>query len=380
MSVLKKIFFASVFIFVLTLLFWGIYNLSFPKKETAQKETPKEEPVETPKNTEDTAKIKVVSGEAVFSPILSADGESIKYYSVVDGKVWQIDLEGQNKRSLSEQTLSGLTGVFWSSDRQKAITQFKNSSGETNFFSYDFETKKASPLKKNLDEVAWQLGANRIFYKYYSPDSKERSLNVSDPDGQNWKKLADLTYRNVSIASVPKTSLVSFWNKPDAFISTEFSSVPIVGGDKKTILKDRFGADYLWDPFGSMVLVSHTDKKGGGKIQLGTINYNGGEYKNLDFPTFVSKCTWAKGGNSVFCALPGDVPESAVLPNEYNDKKFLTADTFWKINVETGKKDRFLEISDIKNKLDVQSPFLSLDESFLFFTNRIDGKLYRLSL
>lgn len=379
MPILKKIFFVSVFIFILTLLFWGIYNLSFPKKEPAKKETPAEEPAKIPDVSQDF-KIKTLTDESVLAPVLSPDGESIKYYSAVDGKVWQIDVDGLNKRNLSDQSLSGLSSVFWSGDQQKAITQFKDSAGNSNFFSFDYNTKKAAPLKKNLDEVAWQLGADRIFYKYYSPDTKERSLSVSDPDGQNWKKLADLTYRNVSIASVPKTSLVSFWNKADTFTPTELSSVPIIGGDKKTILKDRFGADYLWDPFGSLALVSHTDKKGGSKIQLGTINYNGGEYKNLDFPTFVSKCVWAKNGNSIFCALPGGVPDSAVLPNEYNERKFMTADTFWKINIQNGEKSRLLEVSEIKEKLDAQNLFLNLDESYLFFVNRIDQKLYRVSL
>jgi hypothetical protein len=74
------------------------------------------------------------------------------------------------------------------------------------------------------------------------------------------------------------------------------------------------------------------------------------------------------------------MPNTAVLPNEYNEKKFTSVDTFWKVNVATGEKTRIIETSQISGSFDATKLFLNSDESMLFFANRIDGKLYRLNM
>lgn len=378
MPILKKTFFISLLIFFATLLFWGVYNLAF-KKDTPDKTTPKSiiPEISLPKVEPEIA---AVSDEAVLPPALTPDGDYIKYYSQKSGKVYQISLDGKEKTIISDQELSGINDTLWSPDKTKVITKFVKSINEVQFYYYDYTTRKGVGIKKNIDDVIWDYAGNKILYKYYSPDTKERSLNIADPDGTNWKKLADLTYRYVSIASVPKSGLVSFWNKPDSFMETTLETVSAIGGEKKTIYTGKFGADYLWSPDGNYLLVSHVSERSGENMQLGVMNYNGGEYKNLNAPTFVSKCAWAKNSQTVYCALPGSMPDAAILPNEYMEKKFFTADTFWKIDTQNGKMDRIVEPEKITGRFDATGLFLNSDESMLFFVNRTDGKLYRINL
>jgi hypothetical protein len=376
MSAIKKIFFTSLFVLVLTLLFWGVYNLSFPKKTAPEtkKEVIKEEVIKP----EEISKITAITDEAVSSPIVTPE-DMLRYHSKSTGKAWATDLDGKNKKPLSGDEEPGLVTAIWSKDGEKSVIQ--SLSGEETKFTYqNYKNNQKVSLKKNLDQVAWQESGNRIFYKYYSPDTKERSLNVADPDGTNWKKLADLNYKNVSIAEVPKTSLVSFWNKGDSFTSTTLETIPIIGGEKKTIFEDRYGTDYLWGNTGNRVLVSNVDSKGGSKMQLGVMNSDGGEYRNLNFATFASKCSWSKNDKFIFCALPGGITGSAVLPNEYQEGKISTIDTFWKINVQNGEMNRIVETADITQKFDASDLCLNSDESYLFFINKIDSKLYRINL
>jgi hypothetical protein len=326
-----------------------------------------------------TAPIAAISDEPVLAPTLSKDTAAIKYYAKNSGRVYQIDFDGNGKRTFSDKELLGLSDVLWSPDKNKVITKF-TSAGKTKFYYYDYVELKSIPLKDNVDEIAWQNSGNRIFYKYYEATTKKRTLNISDPDGTNWIKLADIDFRNISIAQIPQSSLVSFWNKPDAFFETIFKSVPLVSGEEKTILKGVFGADYLWNNNGGFALVSHSNIKGGTKIQLSIINSNGGEFRNLDLPTLVSKCVWLKDNKNAYCAMPGKVPPSAIMPNDYNQESFRTADTFWKINTTTGEKNRIIELDKITAEYDATNLFLNNDESVLFFTNRIDGKLYRITL
>ncbi|MDQ1283825.1 MAG: hypothetical protein QG620_173 [Patescibacteria group bacterium] len=382
MSTLKKIFFLSIFIFVLSLLFWGVYNLSF--KKTFVDETPKEtEAPDEIKNVvppKETPAIIAVFDEPAISPVLSADGNAIRYYSKTNGQAWEISLDGTNKKIIGDTELAGLADVYWSADKNKVITRFNKIGEKVAFFYYNYAENKGVKLKDNLDEVAWNTNGNKILYKYYSPASQERTLNIADPDGTSWQKLADLKYRYVNIAQIPMSGLISFWNRPDAYTETLLQTVPAIGGEEKTVFTGKFGADYLWNNSGTHTLVSHSDIRMGNRMQLATINYNGGEYKNLNIPTFVSKCLWSKDQKTIYYALPGNIPENSILPNDYDEGKFTTTDTFWKVNLENGEKTRLVETENIPGKFDVAKMFLNSDESILFFTNKIDGELYRIDL
>lgn len=384
MSILKKIFIISSVFFAILLLLWGVYNLSFkkvPVNSPANKASDTSPSAASKKST--GIKIYTLSDEAVLSPAITSDASAIKYYGQKTERIYQIDLNGENKTVLAEQESSGLKDILWSPDKSKSITKYETPEGKVRFYFYNYTESTGSYLKDNLDEIAWDNTSNKIFYKYYESKTNSRTFNVANPDGSNWKKLFDINYRDISIAPIPKTGLVSFWNSPDSYSETVFESISLIGTERKTIFKGKFGADFLWNNDGTNALMSHTDIKGGSKIQLAVINYNGGEYKNLEVPTFVSKCAWSRDGKTVYCALPGGIPDNAILPNEYSENKFTTTDTFWKINALTGEKSRIIELADLEKAggaIDAKKLFLNSDESILFFVNKIDGKLYRMDL
>jgi hypothetical protein len=385
MSIVKKLFYASLIILIVSLLFLGVYRLSFYKPaETAQVKKEEIKPAILPDQPKkETSKIFAISDEAVLSPILSPDGLSIKYYSQKNGRAYQIDLDGTNKKEISDKDLIGLSSAIWSPDKTKVIAKFVGSGGDVQFYYYNYSTGTSIPLKKNLDEVSWDGTGNKIFYKYYDPASKERTLNIADPDGKNWKKLADLSYKNVAIAPVPQSGMVSFWNKADSLSTTDMESIPVLGGEKKVIYKEKFGADYLWNSSGTNILINHVDVKGGSKMQLALLNFNGGEYTNLGVPTFISKCAWSSNNKTIYYSLPGNIQSTAVLPNEYNEGILKTSDTFWKIDLASKQPKRIVELEDLQKvniQFDAANLFLSLDEGYLFFSNKLDGKLYRMSL
>lgn len=378
MTLSKKIFIGSTALLAFFLIFWGIYTFSFKKPAEPQSAPPqgKSEPAAIPKTS--SSKITVISDEAVLAPVLTPEKTSIKYYSKNNGRVYQINLDGTNKKTINTKELPSLASVVWSPDTSKVITRFETN-GKNNFFYYDYTNGLGVQLKDNLDSVSWQ-NDNKIIYKYFDPKTKERTLNISDPDGSNWNKITDISFRNLSLAPIPKTGLISFWNAPDAFFETSFLSTPIIGGEKKTLMAGKFGADYLWSPDGSLVLISSSREKASPGMQLAVANSQGGEYKNLDIPTFVSKAVWSRDNKTVYYALPGNIPAMAILPNDYMDKKFTSVDTFWKVNTITGEKSRLVDLDKINGQYDASNLFLNSDESLLFFINRADGKLYKIDL
>ncbi len=379
MRISKKIFIISSSLLGILLFFWAIYFFSFQKSSEVLDAFQSDDT--TPSNPQAPAarsKVLAVSEDAVRAVVLDKENSVIKYYAKDSGKAYQVDLDGNNKQVLSNKELPALSEVIWSPNRSKVISKLSQG-GSAKFYYYNYKENKGVALKENLDTVVWQ-NDNKIIYKYYDPKSKERTLNIADPDGSHWKTIASLDQKYITTAPIPESSLISFWNKPDAFSESILQSVPALGGETKTILKGKFGGDYLWNNKGTYALLSHSNEKGGSKIQLGLLQYGNGEYKSLEIPTFVSKCAWSKDDAFIYYSLPGSIPENTVLPDKYDANTFTTIDTFWKVNITTGEKTRLVDLDKIKTPFDASNLFLSPDESELFFVNKIDSKLYKIAL
>jgi Tol biopolymer transport system component len=387
MSITKKIFIISTTLLVAALFFWGIYNFAFKSNSggTAKSDTNK-----TPAQSSSTLvkvdipavekeKIYPISEEAVLAPFLRENTETIAYYSFYDGSASEISLEGQNKKVLSSTKLPGLKNIEWSPDGNKVISYFNNN-GQSTFFLFDYLTKSGKQLAEGMDNIVWTNLGDKIIYKFSDAKNGKSSLSIANSDGSNWKNIDSINFKNMKIAPVPATSLISFWNFPNAFEETQLKTIPLVGGESKVIFSGKFGTDYLWSPNGEKALVSFSDQKGGTDMSLAVINNQGGEFQNLGIPAMVSKCVWSKDGRTVYYALPGGISAGSVMPNDYQDGKVTTQDTFWSVDVATGKKNRIVELDKMKEMYDAANLFLSTENSAIFFVNRIDKKLYRINL
>jgi Tol biopolymer transport system component len=386
----KRIFAISTLVLVLLVAMIFVYNFAFKKQ--APRTTPVKTSAEgkatnsTPETDSSTSKqsndgmISAVSDDSVFGATLAPDGNTLYCFSGENGQLDQIDFNGKLEKVISTEEFQGIQKVIWNKQKTMALIKRANGPTKSKFLVLNLASKKVAALKDSIDSAAWSNLGDKIIYKFFDPATKKRTLNTSDPDGGNWRKLADVDFFSAEIAPVPGSSNISFWPSPDAFTATSVALVTFNGEDRKEILKNRFGTDLLWSPDGKYAAVSSTDQKGGKKTDLAIMNPDGGQFQALNFPTFMKKCAWSSDSKSLFCAIPGNIPESAILPNDWQEGRVHAADTFWKIEVATGKKERLIETDKIGGAYDALNPFLSKDEKDLFFTNRADGKLYKLAL
>jgi len=388
----KRIFAISTLVLALVVGAIFVYNFAFKEPETKMDaaKTAEEGKTAIPAKTEEpdnqTAKqsngnsITAVSDGLVFGAALGPSGNSIYYFSGENGQLNQIDFNGKLEKVVSAEEFQNIQKIIWNKPKNKAVIKRKNGADKSKFLLLDLAQKSVIPLKDNVDSVAWSGMGDKIIYKYYDGKTKKRTLEISDPDGNNWRKIADIYFFSVEISAIPGSSEISFWPSPEAHTSSIVSAVNFSGENKKEILKDRWGVDILWSPNGKSAAVSHIDQKGGRQADLAIMNPDGGQFRALAFPSFVRKCAWSADSKYLFCALPGNIPETAVLPNDWLEGKIATSDTFWKIEASTGKKERLIEVDKINGSFDVLNPFLSADEKTFFFTNKADGKLYKVQL
>jgi len=376
---MKKVFYFSLGFLFLVLIFFGAYNFVFRNNVNSPVVDQGKKIIEAPADTIPiVTNITATVNEDILGATVSPDG-FLYYYSLDERALKKASLEGKDKSVLLSDFPGTPVRLLWSPKRDRVLIYLQETGGQNIWHFADLTTKTLVPLKSEISRVAWNNLGDKIFYQYTDPKSGERTLNIANPDATGWKKLAGLSH-DTFIAPVPQSANVSFWSRPNALEKTFFESVICTGENRHTILSERFGADYLWSPNGERVLVSAGAEKGGKDILLSTMNGDGGEFQSIAIPTIISKAVWSKDSKTIYYALPGSLPEDAVLPNDYFDKSIHTKDTFWKTDTLSGKKSRLSDLKKLTQNFDSSDLFLSPNEDFLFFTDRSTKRLYRIGL
>lgn len=379
---MKKIFAISLGIFLVTLLFLGVYNFAFKNNpsnpiadEVKQKEAKEKSDKGFFENLSSKPLEQVTDHEAYGTTALDT-----KYIAFFNGKsLKRASLGGGGEEEVVGNLPGTLIRATWSPDKGAVLALLSAESG-SRWHLIRLEDKSVIPLKVGLASPSWSNIGEKIFYFYTDPANGETGLNTAKADGSEWKEIAKSPIGNPYIATIPSGISVSFWNRPNAFEETSLYTVTMTGGVPKKIFDKKFGANFLWSPDGTKLLVSSVNEKGGSDIRLGIANQNGGEYGTLQAPTLISKVIWSKDSKNIYYALPTSMPSEAVLPNDYFDKPIHTKDSFWKMDVTTGKSERIIAPEDIQGEQDSIDLFLDPNEEYLFFTNRNDNKVYRIQL
>ncbi len=377
---MKKLFITSSFLLVLVLIFFVAYNVAFKKDDKTQEKNASGQSEKSSENSggQIDSRIKPITDEPVVGIFLDRKNEKINFYSAVNGRAWQVDLLGEKKKSLSDSDLVGLEDVIWSSSGQQVISVFKRGDQQKSFSVYDYQQDKSAQLGRGMETVAWDNSGAKIIYKYFEESTGNKNISIANPDGSDWKKIADTEIQEVAIDPIPQTSLVSFWNEGKHQDKTGLFTVGINGGEVWNIFSERFGADYKWAPNGEKAVVSYLKDQNSNGMTTGLIDIKG-SYTDLGVPTLVSKMEWSLDNKYIYYALPA-IPENVTMPDDYKANKFKTTDTFWKINTQNGEKIRLIGLEEINGAYDASGLFLSPSEDALFFVNRVDEKIYRLDL
>lgn len=376
---LKKIFATSLIFLIFIGVFYGIYLVVFNKDSDSVKENITNNSIDQDSSSSlnEDKKIRNLTGESIFSANINKEDGLIYFYNKLDGDLWTITDRGTNMQKVVTKNFKDIKSVKWSSDGKSEIINFVN--GKIVIFNH--KTNQEINLKNGVDLADWSNISDKILYKFYDNNKKERSLNISDLNGENWKKIATLPFRYTSFQNIPSSIQVAFWQSADAYISSELFKANITSlSDPVKVLDGRYGADFLFSQDGSKFLVSFVTEQGGSKMSLAVVDSQGSNFKDLKIPTFVQKIVWSKDGKNIYYAQPTEIPNGSVMPNDYLENKFTTQDTFWKLDVTTGKKERIVELKDLTEQIDATNLFLSRTEDALFFINKKNGLLYKLSI
>jgi len=181
------------------------------------------------------------------------------------------------------------------------------------------------------------------------------------------------------IVEWPKGEEIFLREKPSGLVqSSLYSLSPLTKAFTKNI-SDIYGFSVKWSPDGSKILYSKTNSNGK-NIVVFTADRTGSNQKTANVSTLAEKCVWSQDPRIIYCAVPKNINDANILPDDFYKGIFLANDEFWKINVINGDKTKLLDDSQLIEIYDATDLFLSSQESYLFFVNKINGLLYVIEL
>ncbi|MCX6779957.1 MAG: hypothetical protein NT034_02120, partial [Candidatus Magasanikbacteria bacterium] len=281
--------------------------------------------------------VKKIIDQSVTYPSLSQGGSGLRYYNNSDGKFYHLTSDGQIK-PLSDQTFYNVNKVTWANKNDKAVLEYPDSSK----IIYNFEKQKQTTLPKHWSDFSFSPDSSQLAAKSIGLAPENRWLvtvnddgtgtNLVEPMGENADK--------VQIDWSPSRQTVGFSQTGEA-LGAERQEILFVGLNhenfKSAIVEGR-GFDPAWSPTGQKLLYSVYSSRSDFKPELWITDSYGDSIGNnrqlLQLNTWADKCTFSDD-NTVFCAVPRDLPQGAgILPEVAAN----STDDMYKIDLKTGSK------------------------------------------
>ena len=315
-----------------------------------------------------------ITQETVLGAAVVSDAESTEQkitYVAWDGVISQIDFSGENKNKIGLVAVERIGAVAVSPNGRLVGVKYALASGQNRYLVYDAEKKSLKALPAGTAGLSLSpLGDEVIIL---SPEGNAFKITTAKSDLSESK--------NITATKIP--DLVLDWhNENSVALKTKPSGLAwglLYNLDLKTkkisrITGNVYGLTSLFSPSGKKVLISETEEDGF-DLKLRSINLEKNTQSAINEFTLPEKCVWSQDDRTLLCSII-KTSNDYIMPDDYYKRKIKSSgEEIIRINLDTGQKQKM-----IAGVFDAANMFLAPDESYLFFINKIDGRLYRLTL
>ena len=327
-----------------------------------------------------TKKINKLTKQKILSPIISPDKEHIRYFQKSNGHLLERSLDGTREISILDSDILNLENVIWAPDKKQIIYVLTTSEK----YYYNLETGKTVALDKNMKNITWSPDSSKILYEYTDPETKIHGIISSNPNGENIKVIYKTPLQNLNLAW-PEQNQITFYQKPSAYAISPLFSINPSNQQIDIIINNQNGLLVHYMPNSQNFIYSASYGKSLNSFafyaRLPTPGTGGQANKsiNLNSVTIASKCTLDSEHSTAYCAIAENLEENSILPDDYFKNLIKFKDSIYKIDLETGEKQKIALSSELGNP-DAYNLFLSPDKDKLYFTDKNTGILYLINL
>lgn len=269
-----------------------------------------------------------------------------------------------------------LRGLIGSSDivsTRYASLAIASTTGDSDASSSPTKTMEIKDLPIQMSQIAISPSKTQLFSVM---ESGTRGL-LSKIDGGSTVGIFDTPYREW-IPSWPEEKNITLTTKASGFAPGFAYILNTQTRGITRILGNIYGLTTLTSPDLSKMIYSES---GRGSFTLNYLNRKDNSISPLPFKTLPEKCIWSRKEKSVlYCAVPENIAFST-YPDVWYQGLINFADSIWKVNLDTGEARLVMNIqAESGEVIDATNMYLSEDEDYLMFTNKIDLTLWGLRL
>jgi hypothetical protein len=322
---------------------------------------------------QDKQRLISITEESVLGGSVASENGKIVYLAL-DGNINKINYDGTEKTKIGVMSVDGIGEVSISKSGKNILTKLTSQSGIVKYIVYNTEKNSLKSLpEKTVTASLDPAGENAAIATSGSPTgTKISSINLSSGE------TTDITTTKIPdiVLDWHNSETIAIKTRPSGLAFGILYNLDVKTKNISRILGNVNGLTSLFSPSSKKALVSETSYDGK-NLSFGAINIEKDTKQGVNILTLPEKCVWFSDDRTVICAsINAENKNKYIMPDDYykGAVKFTSEDIL-RINLDTGQTQKL-----INGVFDAQNLFLSKDESYLFFINKIDGRLYRLTL
>lgn len=312
-----------------------------------------------PVATTTAQQLNALTSEPIFDYWVSTSTNTV-FYATDAGQIMK--LSNAQTTPLTSQTITRLHSITASSDGAFAVAEF-NYPALPLFSILTTANGTWQPLPVGTIAAAWSPDKDQLAYL------SSTALNILDMTTNKTTQVIPLTQEELAMAWVTDSKIV-LSTLPTSKLNTQTWTIDPV---KRTVTSslEAPGAITHWSQDGSMgIMLTNTNNT----PVTSLIDPSQNQLSQFSFVTMPEKCAF--DGPKIYCAIPKNIPTQATLPDDFYKKSVYFDDAIYLIDLSSGG---FTEVQT-GSTAPIDATHLEVQGSSLLFINRLDNKLYALTL
>ena len=314
---------------------------------------------------------------------------ALRYVDTATGNIYETFADKINEQKFSTTIIPKVYDSYFSNNGESVVMRYLKSDDKTIETFVGVLPKellggdttgnneiKGSFLPDDVKDISVSPDNSKIFYLFESANGSDNSMIGVTLNLLNNKK--------VQIFDSPFTEWLSQWpmnnaitlsTKPSANIPGYMYNMDGAGKNLSQVLGNVNGLTTLTSPNGKLILY------GDNNLSLYIYHTDTRNSDVLGIKTLPEKCVWGNASDTIYCAVPKSV-DAGGYPDTWYQGEVSFNDQIWKIDVKTGNATLIIDPTTVGSGEEVDGIKLSLDagENYLFFVNKKDSFLWKLSL
>src|SRR3989338_4579950 len=315
--------------------------------------------------------------KANISSLIPVGTTSVRYHKNIAealGHLFERKVDGTDEeKRISNFTIPQILRILWAPDARRAVI-FYNLGGQIRKLLTDYSTStpRTNFLPDGVSDVAFSPDSRLV--AFINDLGESQNIFIANSDFGNQRKIFDNDIPIFEI-SWPAQNLIALITKSSCAARGFLYSLNVNTGEFAKIA-EGLGLDAVWSADGSGALYSRVTSDGN-LFDLRFVDAKTGETKDLGVKTIAEKCAFSRTEKNIaYCAAPrSPAPGAGGLPDDWWKGKISFQDDFVLINTATGQISSF-----VPTPLDVVSPKILADDSYLLFRDKPSGNLWSLKL